>query len=495
MRQAFIKFLFFILVLHVCAWKSYAQLLERKVYPQPKMTDEVKYIQSLRHTYQPRETDDIVLPTSIDNSKKMFFPPILNQSGGSCAQASGIGYMFTYEFNRYLGRDAKASADNRFSYLFSWNMINDGEDQGGFVDQGLFLAQRYGMMTEADYGVSSTFTFKWASGYEKYLRAMHYRTKQIIQVADSVPLIKRYLYEGGILTFSMQSLGWKINDNYQGSSETGYKSLLTKLATDGAHALTIAGYDDLVTFTDDTGIVHTGAFIVVNSWGSYSHDNGHFYLPYYFFRHKHSSLELGEKLVGVSVTEYEPLIVYKVNIDYTSRNDLSFGMAATANATATAPSTAYTYCYAFRRMGGDIKMQGAYRNSDIELAFDFPVSAETADTYKKYFLNVLCQKNGELGTGFVQGIDVFDYRFEQPRVYTCHAGLGTPLHTGSNLFTIPIAPLYSFSASSYNYFNDDKTLSNKTYLVRTARGHQAKMQFIAYDETTGEVTLRYAVFK
>ena len=33
------------------------------------------------------------LPSFVDNTKLMYFPPLVDQKGGSCAQASGIGYM------------------------------------------------------------------------------------------------------------------------------------------------------------------------------------------------------------------------------------------------------------------------------------------------------------------------------------------------------------------------------------------------------------------
>ena len=36
------------------------------------------------------------LPQYVDNSVNKYFPPIIDQYGGSCAQASSIGYVFTY---------------------------------------------------------------------------------------------------------------------------------------------------------------------------------------------------------------------------------------------------------------------------------------------------------------------------------------------------------------------------------------------------------------
>ena len=83
------------------------------------------------------------MPAGVDNSKLKYFPPLINQIGGSCAQASYIGYMFTYEMNRLLDRDASASKDYQFSYLYTWNFINDGKDEGslgtGYSDSDVLL--------------------------------------------------------------------------------------------------------------------------------------------------------------------------------------------------------------------------------------------------------------------------------------------------------------------------------------------------------------------
>ena len=47
------------------------------------------------------------LPSSVDNSKEKYFPPIFSQIGNSCSQASSIGYVFTYEASPWRGGDDK----------------------------------------------------------------------------------------------------------------------------------------------------------------------------------------------------------------------------------------------------------------------------------------------------------------------------------------------------------------------------------------------------
>ena len=62
-------------------------------------------------------------PSSVDNSLLKYFPTVIDQIGGSCAQASYIGYMFTYEMNRLLDRDG-STPDHQFSYLYTFTLQN-----------------------------------------------------------------------------------------------------------------------------------------------------------------------------------------------------------------------------------------------------------------------------------------------------------------------------------------------------------------------------------
>lgn len=53
--------------------------------------------------------------------------------------------------NRLLDRDASASKDYQFSYLYTWNFINDGKDEGSLGTEGLQIAFEGGIATEADF--------------------------------------------------------------------------------------------------------------------------------------------------------------------------------------------------------------------------------------------------------------------------------------------------------------------------------------------------------
>ena len=447
------------------------------------------------------------LPASVDNSRSVYFPPIINQKGGSCAQASGIGYMFTYEMNRYLNRDASAGSSNLFSYLFTWNFLNGGIDQGGFVDQGLNIAMKYGVMTEKDYGYASAGQYKWASGFDKYLNAMRYRGKNLYEFPsltdEDLHIIKAYLADkgdglegGGILTFSTMSSNWEMDYNYDGPSLTGYHAVLTRLATKGAHALTIAGYDDTVACRDENGCGHNGAFIVVNSWGTSMHDRGRFYMPYYFFldREPDESV-LSSYMTGVDVHVHKPLLVYKIEMDYSSRDDISFVMGASDKSDASYPKDRYKPLV-FLNQGGDYPMQGAYpQNNNIEIALDYTDHLPSEDyLHPKYFLNIIrSQRGSKKGGGSVKHISLLDYRVQDgPGEYVCKDAYGKNLEWGENLFEISTRPLMIISANHYRLFNSDGDIERgRTHVIRTARGGFAKMRVVGYDRATGKLTIQY----
>ena len=450
--------------------------------------------------------DEVTPPPSVDNSTSAAFPPIFNQIGGSCAQAATIGYMFTYEVNSLLGRSADIP-ENRFSYLYSWNFINGGRDEGSLSWDGILLSKYSGMMSEADFPVqTSAYSFRWASGYDKYFRAMHYRVKAFEYMdagsAEGVLALKRYLYDGGerggkgkVAVFSSASIGWKMDDSYDGPSQTGYRSILLGLPVDGAHAMTIVGYDDTVEcrFPDKTT---RGAFIVVNSWGTFMHDDGRYYLPYRFFEEEQDAKYiLSKEVVGIDVEYVEPVLAFSAGVDYTSRDDLSFSVGAAPDAWAESPETVWEVNIA-RNQGGDYPMQGSGFDSEIEFGFDASPIADEAFAMEDvtWFLGVTRTVRGsEGGSGRVTSFKVYDYRGgeDNPTVHTAVLPEDSGISSGTNWYALRTAEPETTSASPVEWLKTDGQPVKATFIVRTADGGYAKVRFSEYDRKNGKINLRY----
>ena len=449
------------------------------------------------------------LPSSIDNSKSIHFPPIFNQIGGSCAQASSIGYMFTYEMNALLDRDASIP-ENRFSYLYTWNLVNGGNDEGSFQFDGIQISTSNGIMTEADFPEQTSYLrFKWASGFDKYLRAMKYKGDKFVNldITDTTSLytIKEYLYnkgengkKGGVLTFSSQATGWKFNTSYSGPSETGYKCVLTKLAHDGGHAMTIVGYDDLVEFERPDGKISKGAFIVVNSYGTdyWYHDNGRYYLPYWFFISEHDHSNLSNSLLGV-VPKYKehPEVVFKVALDYTSRDDLSFRYGISSKSTDTVAEIDYRFSI-FDHQGGDYPMQGNGGLSYFEFGMDFSNYAYRIEDIENpnWFITVVrAQKGSKMGEGVMKAFEVYDYRIDptNPKKYVHKTIKDTTIERGENIFNIPSVEPPQTSFSKIEWLNKSKQPIASPYVFRTADGKYAKVRFSEYDRESGTIKIKY----
>ena len=128
-------------------------------------------------------------------------------------------------------------------------------------------------------------------------------------------------------------------------------------------------------------------------------------------------------------------------------------------------------------------MQGSYtsdKGGNMELALDVSgLLPSPAHRFGKCFLNVIRSQQGrKYGEGTLEYLSVFDYRdADAPKEYVCRNVSGTPLALGSNLFGVQLRHAGHFSANCHSPVTPQGTLDTRTFLLRTASGHYAKLRF------------------
>lgn len=373
------------------------------------------------------------MPSMVDNSKTKYFPAIINQIGNSCAAVSMGHYQFTYEFAVVMDMDVKA-ANLCFSYMFLYNLVNNGTDVGSYPWDVADALRYYGAMPKEVWDTEEIGV--WATGYPEYYAAMHKVSPALYKIntgkTGGIDEMKRFLYDrgngssiGGLLQFSANAHPLEATV-YEGESESGYKAIIPKFGQMGMHSMTIVGYDDSVWWDyNENGIKdddETGAFICVNSWGSDWGDNGMYYAPYRTFTDKMGWLEGGtgngglKDAYGFDASEANPSMVVSMTLKHSSRNDISMEIAAYNDK---GGFIAKRDVEQFRYKGGDLPVSGkSGDNSEVELAFD--ISDMNFPDAAQYVLYITSNKIGDVaGEGEVMSCDIYDYRFdaETPSVY------------------------------------------------------------------------------
>jgi hypothetical protein len=194
---------------------------------------------------------------------------------------------------------------------------------------------------------------------------------------------------------------------------------------------------------------------------------------------------------GVSVTTYDPKVVLKLTVDYTSRDDLRYAVAATDDRHRQQPREQH-FLQAFSNRGGDLPMRGPQFGSEMEFALDITPQAEAVAQPQQYFLNIFRSFGGaKKGEGRLVALSAIDYRSGRPVEYLCRDTLPVILADGYNYFAIPLTPRFIIPASPLRYDDAAGNLSGDTYLVRTADGRHAKVRFTTPDAVNQTITIRY----
>ena len=396
-----------------------------------------------------------VLPPYVYNGQDKYFPPIFNQSGGSCGSAAGVGYQFTHEINSY--RDADASLpENQYPSHFTWlmayqtsttegmakaNGIPNVPTYGGRTYSRLFGAQTH---DDPDYG--------WMQGYDKWYSAMWNRSAYEINLGptntpEGRQMLKEWLYNhcgdetmhgGGVAGIGVAAGGtWVAIPNSPANKAAGVVGMkyVEKWGDTFNHALTVCGYDDRIEFDlDKDGIIgeveedEVGAWIIANSWGDGWENKGFIYCPYKYSFAVDNDVWTWTPGAFIIRQDYRPLRTIKLLMDYSHRSELLLSAGVAENVNATKPEKTIPFehfRYAGNTLGADpapeVPMLGRWTDGmhyePMEFGYDLTDLTFAVDRTKplKYFF-IVKTKTAAIGSGHIYNASIINYEFENEGV-------------------------------------------------------------------------------
>lgn len=482
---------------------------EYKPYVKPLTEAQENARMSIPEWRPASRSGEISLPVSVDNTVLKYFPEVFNQgSNNSCSQASGVRYVYSYEVNRLLDRDA-ADPANVFCYHFTWNFLNDGENQGSHAFLGYDLMKECGalnMVQMPDQAYSYAQQTQWLSGYQTYIDAMSYRVESYskinLKTREGLDRLRRYLYDhgdgsasGGVVTISYKTDDWGYKV-YTGPRSTDIRWTVTKEGVDGPHAITVVGYDDTVEYDfNGDGVIsddERGALIFINSWGEDWGTRGRCYLPYsvVLADPKNDGLSESDADAYMVVPSFEsPAIVFKVKLQYNRRNELSVMLGAADGAGAILPVYEMTPTL-LNNQGGANPMQGYNASEDMEIAFCFDRYYDRISAFKdpKFFLTV--RRTAASGKGKLIGFSVVDLVTGMEYKSTQH---DLDLAGGQIVMTTGTTPVSVYTSCSQWLWLVPGTSTPKpsTFVISTANGQKRKFRVNGYDAKSGKLTIKH----
>lgn len=406
-------------------------------------------------------------PDHWNNALMEAFPPVMNQSGGSCGSASRIYYMFTEEMNAARGVSGKLTENiypTHFTWLLTWcenqgkeiiamhNGVPNSEVYGGYTYSDLFGYQDCDSK-DSDYG--------FMQGYDKWFHAMHNRISGSANFAialdkeDGREMVKNYLWNhcgdesyatGGIVGVGVSSGGnWQKIPKTTTNDQLGVtgKYYVKNWGSSVDHALTIVGYDDRIEFDlDGNGVKgekdkdEVGAWIIVNSWGSGWCNGGFIYCPYAEARPTKDTQGYWTPEYYTIRRDYRPLRTLKVKMDYSRRHEIALYVGYSTNLKATkADKEIWLRHFYYAGLGKgvtpsanvpelDIPMLGRWADGDLHtepMEFGYDLTDLVADvdpaTPLKYFLRVETRGYAK-GEGTIYNASILDYAVDPDGIET-----------------------------------------------------------------------------
>lgn len=406
-------------------------------------------------------------PDHWNNALSNAFPPVMNQSAGSCGSASRIYYMFSHEMNAARWTDGSKPENiypTHFTWLLTWvsnqgkeviaqhNGVPNSNVYGGYTYSELFGYQ------DCDDGQSN---YGWMQGYDKWFHAMHNRIVSTSNFSPSVEteegreLVKNYLWNhcgdesystGGVVGIGVASGGdWRKIPKTTTNDAIGVTNMyyVSDWGSSVDHALTIVGYDDRIEFDLDNNKVYgekdkdeVGAWIIVNSWGGGWCNNGFIYCPYARATPSNSRTGFYTPEYYTPRRDYRPLRTLKVKMDYSHRSEIALYVGYATKQTAKNPEKEiWLRHFYYSGLGKGVTVNasnpdpaipllgkwadGELHTEPMEFGYDLTDLVEGVDpaTPLKFFFRVETRSWAQ-GEGHIYSASVMDYALDPEGIET-----------------------------------------------------------------------------
>ncbi|HQO09237.1 MAG TPA: T9SS type A sorting domain-containing protein [Clostridiales bacterium] len=416
--------------------------------------EEMKIIDSYPKLRLPEKYKGKEIPYKLDNSQLQYFRPIFNQMGGSCAQASGVGYNFTYEMNSINGTSANIT-DNQYPTHYTYNFLNSGSgDIGSTYFGGWDIINAGGIPNVTTYGGmwpstdSETMHKLWMNGFDKYESGMSRRILEVITIPVNTPegleTLKQYFNDycdgsatGGIVNFAA-GVSWVSISVLPEGTENAGQSVLWKWDSSVNHAMTFVGYNDSIKcdyngdgrFTNDLdwagGIDSNGvnipdgkvdmkdweigAVLMANSWGLGWVNGGKIWVAY-----RTLAMSLAEGGIWTNAVhtirirdDFSPSLYMKATISFSDREELKIFAGVSSDTLASVPDHVLSFPH-FNSQGGEYPMTGTANSLEIGLDISPLLSFVAPDQKAKFFICVEHSEKGVTsGRGNISSFSVID---------------------------------------------------------------------------------------
>jgi len=387
------------------------------------------------------------LPSRVDNSLHKYFRPIFNQVGGSCSQAAGVGYTFTYEMNRL--RDLPADViENQYPTHFTYNFLNQGSGEiGSWWGDGWDIIKSVGIMNVKDYGGSFATggNSRWISGVNQWANGNYNKVESYNAIDVGTPeglnTLKNWLHNhledslyGGLAVFAAGATSY-IQTTLPAGTHEGGKKVITKWGPDVNHAMTYIGYDDSIRYdyngdgkyTNDLDINHDhtvdmkdweiGGMIVANSWGDSFGDSGRIYQMYKLLAENYENGGIFYSFADVVHPQavYDPEYTLEIKMKHDRRDMFRISAGCSQDLISSAPEFSNGFPF-MSWQGGDFYPQGGkyedskyieftiditetVNNIDPAQPFKFLFMIDESDSYNRYNGEIISVTVVEKATG------------------------------------------------------------------------------------------------